>query len=69
MSIPRMSIPIVSAIIALVGAVGLVASALAHAGPMGDVVFSVASVCLVLAPLIFLSWFIFEACREIARLE
>ena len=64
-----MSIPIVSAIIALVGAVGLVASALAHSGPMGDVVFFVASVCLVLAPLIFLGWFIFEACREIARIE
>lgn len=64
-----MSIPIVAAIIALVGALGLVASALAHAGAMGDLIFSVSSVCLVLAPLIFLSWFIFEACREIARRE
>jgi hypothetical protein len=64
-----MSIPIVAAIIALVGALGLVASALAHAGAMGDLIFSVSSVCLVLAPLIFLGWFIFEAFREIARIE
>lgn len=62
-----MSIPTIAAIVALVGAVGLVASAIAHAGPLGDIIFTASTVCLVLAPLIFLGWFIFESCREIAR--
>lgn len=62
-----MSIPKIAAIIALIGAVGLVASALAHAGPWGDFIFSVSVFCLVGAPLIFLGWFLVEACRDFAH--
>ena len=62
-----MSIPIIAVIIALLGAAGLVASALAHAGPLGNLIFDVSAVCLVAAPLIFLGWFLFEAGREIVR--
>jgi hypothetical protein len=62
-----MSIPIIAAVIALIGAVGLVASALAHAGPLGDLIFMASTFCLVGAPLIFLGWFFIQAGREIAR--
>lgn len=62
-----MSIPIIAALGALIGAVGLVASALAHAGPLGDLIFSVSTFCLVAAPLIFLGWFLVEVGREVAR--
>ena len=62
-----MSIPKIATIIALVGAAGLVASSLAHAGAWGDVIFNASVVCLIVAPLIFLGWFIIEACREVAK--
>jgi hypothetical protein len=62
-----MSIPKIAAIIALVGAAGLVASSLAHAGAWGDVIFNASAVCLTVAPLIFLGWFIVEAWREVAK--
>ncbi len=62
-----MSIPIIAAIIALVGLAGLVASSLAHAGAWGDVIFNASAVCLVIAPLIVLGWFIIESCKEVTR--
>ena len=62
-----MSIPKIAAIIALVGAAGLVASSLAHAGAWGDVIFNASAVSLIVAPLTFLGWFIVEACREVAK--
>ena len=62
-----MSIPKIAAIIALIGIVGLVASSLAHAGAWGDVIFNASAVCLIVAPLIFLGWFIFEFYREVAK--
>ena len=62
-----MSIPKIAAIIALVGFVGLVASSLAHAGAWGDVIFNFSAVCLVIAPLIVIGWFIIESCKEVAR--
>jgi len=64
-----MSIPKVAAIIALVGLVGLaglVTSSTVHASLWDNFIFNVSAVCLVLALLIFLSWFIIEACKEIA---
>ena len=64
-----MSIPKIAAIIALVGAIGFVASSLAHAGPLGDIIFNVAVGCLVIAPIIFLGWFVIESCKEVARLK
>ena len=61
------TIPTIAAIIALVGAVGFVASSLAHAGSWGDIIFNVAAVCLVIAPLTVVGWFIIESCKEVAR--
>jgi hypothetical protein len=61
------SIPKIAAIIALIGIVGLVGSSLAHAGAWGDVIFNASAVCLTVAPLIFLGWFIFESYKEVAK--
>ena len=63
-----MSIPKIAGIIALVGFGGFLAASLAHAGP-GDLIFNLAAVCLVIAPLLFLGSFIVEACREIASVK
>lgn len=63
-----MSIPKIAGIIALVGFGGFLAASLAQVGP-GDLIFNLAAVCLVIAPLLFLGCFIVEACREIASIK
>jgi hypothetical protein len=62
-----MSIPKIAAIIAFLGFVGLVTSSLAHAGALGDVIFNASAVCLVIAPLIVLGWFINESRKEVLK--
>jgi hypothetical protein len=56
-----MSVPRFSAILALVGLMGLLATGVAHAGPLGDLIFNIATACLVVALVIFLGWFTIEA--------
>ena len=63
-----MSIPKIAGIIALVGFAGFLVSSLAHAGP-GNLIFNLAAVCMVIAPLLFLGCFIVEACREFASIK
>ena len=58
-----MFIPIVAAIVTFVGAGGIVLSSLVHAGA-GDAIFNVASVCLVVGPLIFFGYVIIGLCME-----
>ncbi len=62
-----MSIPKIAAIIAAIGVVGFVASAVAHAGPVGDLIFYISAACLVGATLIFLIYMVIEFYREVAR--
>ena len=59
-----MFIPIVAAIVTVVGAGGIVLSSLAHASAAGDAIFNVASVCLVVGPLIFFAYVIIGLCME-----
>jgi hypothetical protein len=63
-----MSIQKIAGIIALVGFGGFLAASLAHAGA-GDLIFNLAAVCLVIAPLLFLGFFVVEACKEFASIK
>ena len=60
-----MFIPIVAAIVFLVGAGGLVLSSLAPI--VGDSFFNFAAVCLVAGPLIFFFYVIIGLCMEFIR--
>jgi hypothetical protein len=63
-----MSIPKIAGVMALIGFGGFLVASLAHAGP-DELIFNLAAVCLVIAPLLFLGCFIVEACREIASIK
>ncbi len=61
-----MLLPIIAAMITLVGAVGFVISSLVSASAAGDPVFNSAAICIIAGPLIFFSYVIIGLCIEFA---
>ena len=61
-----MLLPIIAAMITLVGAVGFVISSLVSASAAGDPVFNSAAICIIVGPLVFFSYVIIGLCLEFA---
>ena len=59
-----MLIPITAAILTLVGAFSLVVSSLVGTGTVSDFFFSTATFCLIVGPIIFLSYVVIGLCIE-----
>jgi hypothetical protein len=59
----------IAIILALVGVVGFVLSSIVRAGPVGDLIFECATVCLGLAVIIFIGYIITGLCKDFERIK